>query len=219
APDFVLVDARREAAFLDAIAGAASRLYPAYGANADYTAIISDRHRRRLVDMVEDAERRGATVRRLGSPSEDLSGTGKLAPVLLSGVPEDAAVLREEIFGPLLPVVPYDTLEEAYAFLARRPPPLALYLFSHDNATVARTLERTRSGGVTVNDTLLHCVQEELPFGGVGESGMGAYHGEAGFRTFSHARSVFHQSRINGAGLTRPPYGNRIERLLGWFLR
>jgi acyl-CoA reductase-like NAD-dependent aldehyde dehydrogenase len=219
APDYVLVDARREAEFLEAFASAAARLYPTYEANADYTSIISDRHRRRLIEMVEDARRRGGKVRMLGGETAAISGGRKLAPVLLSGLPEDAAVLREEIFGPLLPVVTYDTIEEAYDFIGRRPHPLALYLFSHDRATMARTLERTLSGGVTINDTLLHCVQEELPFGGVGESGMGAYHGEAGFRTFSHARSVFYQSRINGAGLMRPPYGKRVARLLGWLLR
>jgi acyl-CoA reductase-like NAD-dependent aldehyde dehydrogenase len=219
APDYVLVDRRREAEFLDAFAGAAARLYPGYEDNPDYTAILGDRQRQRLVGIVEDARRRGGTVRPLGNDAQVLSDGRKLAPVLLSGLPDDAVALREEIFGPLLPVVAYDTIEEAYGFIGRRPRPLALYLFSHDRTTVARTLDQTMSGGVTVNDTLLHCVQEELPFGGVGESGMGAYHGEAGFRTFSHARAVFHQSRINGSGLTRPPYGRRIERLLGWLLR
>jgi coniferyl-aldehyde dehydrogenase len=127
--------------------------------------------------------------------------------------------MSEEIFGPVLPIVVYDDVDEACRFIAARPHPLALYPFSHDRKTIDRVLERTRSGGVAVNDTLLHCVQEELPFGGVGASGMGAYHGEAGFRTFSHARSVFHQARLNGAGMTRPPYGSRMNRLLSMLLR
>jgi acyl-CoA reductase-like NAD-dependent aldehyde dehydrogenase len=127
--------------------------------------------------------------------------------------------MREEIFGPVLPVMGYDDLEAAYSFINARPRPLALYLFSHEREVVERTLERTLSGGVCVNDTLLHCVQEELPFGGVGASGMGAYHGEQGFRTFSHARAVFHQARLNGAGMTTPPYGPRMNRLLSWLLR
>jgi acyl-CoA reductase-like NAD-dependent aldehyde dehydrogenase len=134
-------------------------------------------------------------------------------------VPESALALREEIFGPVLPVVLYENIEHAWRFISARPRPLALYLFSHDAQTVEKTLERTLSGGVTINDTLLHCVQEELPFGGIGPSGMGAYHGETGFRTFSHARSIFHQARINGAGMTKPPYGGRMNRMLSLLLR
>jgi coniferyl-aldehyde dehydrogenase len=127
--------------------------------------------------------------------------------------------MQEEIFGPVLPIVTYDGIEEAIRFIQERPHPLALYVFSRDKELVKQVLDQTASGGVAVNETLLHCVQEELPFGGVGQSGMGAYHGEAGFRTFSHARAVFYQSRINGAGMTKPPYGSRIERMLSFLLR
>jgi acyl-CoA reductase-like NAD-dependent aldehyde dehydrogenase len=217
APDYVLVHAPQEAAFADAFAAAALRLYPTFEGNPDYSAIISERHRERLLGIVEDARRRGGRVRSVDG--EARPGARTLAPVILTGLPEEAAALRDEIFGPILPIVPYATLDDAYAYINARPRPLALYLFSDDRQTVARTLDRTVSGGVTVNDTLLHCVQEELPFGGVGDSGMGAYHGEAGFRTFSHAKAVFHQSRFNGGALTRPPYGRRVERLLQWVLR
>ncbi|MBM6594353.1 coniferyl aldehyde dehydrogenase [Microvirga pudoricolor] len=217
APDFVLVHASQEAAFADAFAAAALRLYPTFEGNPDYSAIISERHRERLLGIVEDARRLGGRVRSLDA--ETGPGGRTLAPVILTGLPDEAAALRDEIFGPILPIVPYRSLEDAYAYINARPGPLALYLFSDDRQTVAQTLERTVSGGVTVNDTLLHCVQEELPFGGVGDSGMGAYHGEAGFRTFSHAKAVFHQSRFNGSALTRPPYGRRVERLLKWVLR
>jgi acyl-CoA reductase-like NAD-dependent aldehyde dehydrogenase len=113
----------------------------------------------------------------------------------------------------------YDDLDGAYRHVNARPRPLAFYLFSHDRATVDRAIDRVVAGGVAINDTMLHAVQEELPFGGVGESGMGAYHGEAGFRTFSHAKSVFHQARFNAAGMTRPPYGSRMDRLLSFMLR
>jgi acyl-CoA reductase-like NAD-dependent aldehyde dehydrogenase len=220
APDYALVPRGKETAFVEAFRAAASRLYPALGQNPDYTAIISERHYGRLNRLVADARERGARVHEINPAGERLEASGrKMTPVLLSGVPEGALALREEIFGPVLPIVAYDDIEGACRYINMRPRPLALYLFSHDRETVDYGLERIVAGGVTVNDTLLHCVQEELPFGGVGESGMGAYHGEAGFRTFSHAKSVFHQARFSGAGLTKPPYGSRMERLLAFMLR
>jgi len=220
APDYALVPAGREEAFLEACRAAVARRYPRLATNPDYTSIIDDRHVARLSGLVEDARRRGARVELLNPDGEILPpARRKLAPTLLLQVPDDAAVMREEIFGPLLPVVGYARLEDAWAYVNVRPRPLALYLFSHDRRTVRDTLDRTLSGGVTINDTLLHCVQEELPFGGVGDSGMGAYHGEAGFRTFSHARGVFHQARVNGANMARPPFGGTVDRLLSLILR
>lgn len=220
APDYVLVPRRHEAAFVSAFRDAAARLYPSLAANPDYTAIVSERHAERLRRLVADARARGAAVHEINPAGESLDPAGRrIAPAVLTGVPSDALAMQEEIFGPVLPVIAYDRVEEAIRFVRDRPHPLALYVFSHDGEFVSRVLEQTSSGGVAVNETLLHCVQEELPFGGVGPSGMGAYHGEAGFRTFSHARSVFHQARINGAGMTRPPYGGRMERLLSFLLR
>jgi coniferyl-aldehyde dehydrogenase len=129
------------------------------------------------------------------------------------------AVMHEEIFGPLLPLVPYDSLDEALAYVAARPHPLALYLFEQDRALIDHVLARSTAGGVSVNDTLFHFAQQTLPVGGVGASGMGGYHGEAGFRTFSHLKPVFRQARWNGAGLLNPPYGARFRRLLDLLLR
>jgi coniferyl-aldehyde dehydrogenase len=128
------------------------------------------------------------------------------------------AAMREEIFGPLLPLVPYDTLDQAIAYVAAHPHPLALYLFETDRSRIEAVLSRTHAGGVSVNDTLYHIAQHDLPFGGIGASGMGGYHGEAGFHTFSHMKPVFRQARWNGAGLLNPPYGNRFRRMLGWLL-
>ncbi|WP_134497928.1 coniferyl aldehyde dehydrogenase [Microvirga pakistanensis] len=220
APDYVLVPRRREAAFVSAFRDAVARLYPNLAANPDYTAIASERHAERLRRLIDDASARGATLHEINPAGESLDPAGrKIAPVLLTGVPEEASAMQEEIFGPVLPVVSYDRVEEAIRFVKNRPHPLALYVFSHDRGFVNQVLGQTSSGGVAINETLLHCVQEELPFGGVGHSGMGAYHGEAGFRTFSHARSVFHQARINGAGMTSPPYGSRMERMLSFLLR
>ena len=123
-------------------------------------------------------------------------------------------MLDEEIFGPLLPLLAYDDLDEALAWINARPRPLALYLFEHDRATIAHVLRRTVSGGVTVNDTLVHFGVDALPFGGVGASGIGAYHGEAGFRTFSHVKPVFRQARFSMLRWLYPPFGRAAERLL-----
>ncbi len=220
APDYVLVPRNREAEFVAAFREAVSWLYPTLADNPDYTAIVDERHYDRIRHLIADAQDRGASVHEINAAGEVLDAARrKIAPVVLTRVSEHALALQEEIFGPVLPVVPYDDLEAACRFINTRPHPLALYLFSQDGKTVDRVLERTVSGGVAVNDTLLQCIQVELPFGGIGASGMGAYHGEAGFRTFSHARSVFHQARFNGAGMTKPPYGGRMNRLLSMLLR
>jgi coniferyl-aldehyde dehydrogenase len=220
APDYVLVPRVKEESFVAAYGDAVSKLYPKLVSNPDYTAIISERHHTRLHDLIADARKRGAQVYEINPGRETLEAAHrKFAPVLLTDVPDHALVMQEEIFGPILPVIAYDDIDQACRFIGARPHPLALYLFSHDKAATERVLARTQSGGVAINDTLLHCVQEELPFGGVGPSGMGAYHGEAGFRTFSHARSVFRQARFNGAGLTSAPYGSRMSGLLSMLLR
>jgi coniferyl-aldehyde dehydrogenase len=128
-------------------------------------------------------------------------------------------VMQEEIFGPLLPLVPYDDLGSAIDYVARRPRPLALYLFEQDQSRIDQVLARTHAGGVSLNDTLYHIAQHNLPFGGVGPSGMGGYHGEAGFRTFSHMKPVFQQARLNGTGLLNPPYGKRFRQMLEILLK
>ena len=140
----------------------------------------------------------------------------KIAPVVVTDVTDDMAMMREEIFGPILPVVTYETLDEAIAYVNARPRPLALYYFDSDRTRADAVLQRTVSGGVSVNDTLLHFAQEGLPFGGIGPSGMGAYHGRDGFRTFSHGKGVFLQSRWTLTGLVAPPYGPRFRRLIGF---
>jgi acyl-CoA reductase-like NAD-dependent aldehyde dehydrogenase len=142
-----------------------------------------------------------------------------MMPAALTGVPDTAAIMREEIFGPLLPLVGCDTIEAAIAYVRARPRPLALSLFSRDEACVKKVMAETVSGGVTINDTLLHIAQDGLPFGGVGPSGMGVYHGEDGFREFSHMKPVFTQSRVNGLGLFAPPYGRRFAMLVKMLLR
>ena len=219
APDYALVPAERVDAFVQAAIASIARLYPRLRDNPDYTAIIDARHRERLSTTLEEARSRGARVVEANPANEDFLGSPKMAPALVLDAPPDSRLMRDEIFGPLLPVVPYTSLDDAIAYVNARPRPLALYVFDHDRAAIDRVLERTVSGGVTVNETILHVAQEDLPFGGVGPSGMGEYHGRAGFETFSKRKAVFYQSRLNGLGLLRPPYGKRFAALVKLLLR
>ena len=216
APDYALVPADRVDAFVAAIGAAVARLYPSFAANPDYTTIVNDRHYTRLTRLIDDARAKGARIVALG-PTDP--ATRMLAPVLVVGVTSEMAIMREEIFGPLLPVEAYATLDDAIATINGRPHPLALYFFGSDTARRERVLRETLAGGVTINDTLWHFVHEGLPFGGVGASGSGAYHGERGFVTFTHEKSVFVQSRASGARLLYPPYGKTFERMLALLRR
>jgi coniferyl-aldehyde dehydrogenase len=215
APDYVLLPRAQCDAFVAAYQRSVQRMYPTLHGNPDYTTIINQRHYERLQGLLADAQARGAKVLRMAPAGESESPHHRtLAPALLLDVQPDMAILREEIFGPLLPLVPYDTLDEALAFVNARPRPLALYWFGRDRTRQRQVLTGTVSGGVTVNDVLLHIAQENLPFGGIGESGIGAYHGEYGFRLFSKEKPVFEQSEWAGTALLRPPYGKAAERVL-----
>jgi coniferyl-aldehyde dehydrogenase len=218
APDYVLLPRARVAEFIDAARRTMTRMYPQLAQSTQYASIVSDRQYQRLVALRDGAMAAGAQVHPLSDATEDPSRR-LLPPQLLSEVNDSMDVMREEIFGPLLPLLPYDTLDEAIAYVAARPHPLALYLFEQDRTRVDKVLARTMAGGVSVNDTLYHIAQHGLPFGGVGASGMGGYHGEAGFRTFSHLKPVFRQARFNGAGLLNPPYGTRFRRMLNLLLK
>ncbi|WP_266171010.1 coniferyl aldehyde dehydrogenase [Dyella subtropica] len=218
APDYVLLPRARMPEFVATARNVASRLYPALQDNAQYASIVSDLQYQRLANLRDNALRDGARAEPLGDV-RDQPTRRRLMPVILTGVNDDMTVMQEEIFGPLLPLVPYDTLDQAIAYVASHPHPLALYLFEQDRATIDNVLTRTLAGGVTINDTLYHIAQHGLPFGGVGPSGMGGYHGETGFRTFSHMKPVFHQARFNGAGLLNPPYGERFKRMLSIMLK
>ena len=176
--------------------------------------IVSTRHFDRLAGLLDEARAAGARVTALaGDAAQPQRDTRRFPPFALTGVPDTARFMREEIFGPLLPIVPYESIEQAIDYVNARPRPLALYLFDRDSTRVERVLRGTTAGGVTLNDTILHIAQEDLPFGGVGASGMGAYHGREGFMTFSHRKSVFRQARWNAIGLFRPPYGARFRAL------
>jgi coniferyl-aldehyde dehydrogenase len=220
APDYALVPAAQQQAFADAYSRAVAELYPTLERNPDYTSIVNERHYGRLQGLVDEARREGARVVEINPGGEaPQPGSRKLRPIVLLQVTPDMRVMQEEIFGPVLPLVPYQRLDDAIAFVNARPRPLALYWFGRERAHAERVLRETISGGVTINDVLLHIAQENLPFGGVGDSGIGAYHGEWGFRLFSKDKPVFEQSRLAGTALTRPPYGRRAEAVINTLKR
>ncbi|HEX8125055.1 MAG TPA: coniferyl aldehyde dehydrogenase [Allosphingosinicella sp.] len=211
APDYVLVPKGKERAFADALMAQVRRSYPAIAGNDDYSGLISERHRRRLADAVEAARASGATV--LSHEDEGARAEGKIGPTILLGAPESSLFLTEEIFGPVLPILPYRDLAEAVAFVAARERPLALYCFSDDRRQRWQVLDGAISGGVTLNGTLMHVAQENLPFGGVGASGIGAYHGHEGFKRFSHARAVHKIGFVNVFERLGPPWGKMAKGL------
>ncbi|HEV8027223.1 MAG TPA: coniferyl aldehyde dehydrogenase [Stellaceae bacterium] len=220
APDYVLVPEAQREAFINLLGQAVRKLYPTLKANPDYTSIVNERHYRRLAQYLDEAKAKGSRVVELNPASETLdTGARKLAPTLVVDPAEDLALMRDEIFGPILPIKTYRGLDDAIDYVNRRPRPLALYYFGADAAKRDDVLARTISGGVSVNETLMHIVVENLPFGGVGASGIGAYHGEIGFQTFSHRKGVFLQSRINGSWMLRPPFGKLTDLMLKVLLR
>jgi coniferyl-aldehyde dehydrogenase len=220
APDYALVPAGGIEAFAAEIETAAQTLYPSYAANPDYTAIINARHYERLTGLVADAQAKGARIVTLNPAHETPTpASRKLLPTLILGVNDSMRVMQEEIFGPLLPVETYRTLDDAVATINARPHPLAFYYFGADGARCGKVLAETLAGGVTVNDTLWHFAHDRLPFGGVGASGIGAYHGEASFLAFTHQKPVFVQPRLAAARLLYPPYGKVYERVLALLKR
>jgi coniferyl-aldehyde dehydrogenase len=218
APDYLLVPADKEEAVVGGLRAAVSTVYPRMLDNPDYTAVINERHHVRLQGYLEDARNKGGEVIEINPAAEDFaSSNGTKMPLFLVRNPtDDMAVMKDEIFGPILPIVRYDRIEDAISFVNRRDRPLGLYYFGQDAAEEKQVLDRTISGGVTVNDVIFHVSAEDLPFGGIGPSGMGAYHGRDGFKTFSHARAVYRQPRIDIAGLAgfKPPYGNATAKTI-----
>jgi coniferyl-aldehyde dehydrogenase len=193
-------------------------MYPTLLDNDDYTSIVTDRHFDRLQGMVEDARAKGADVIEVNPANEDFSNTNsrKMPLTILRNVTENMIAMQEEIFGPVLPIKTYHGVDEAIEYVNQNDSPLGLYYFGEDDGEREQVLQRTISGGVTVNDVIFHISMEDLPFGGVGPSGIGSYHGPEGFKEFSHARSVYTQTKVDVAGLAgfKPPYGKKTEKAL-----
>ncbi|WP_240336842.1 coniferyl aldehyde dehydrogenase [Tropicibacter sp. Alg240-R139] len=202
-PDYALVPREKMNEFTAAVERWMHKFYGEFVGNPDYSAIVSDKHRTRIRELVEEAESAGTKTVRLERATDDENRVEP--PVLLVDPSQDLRVMQEEIFGPILPVIPYDTAEDALRYVSERDRPLALYVFSEDRKEKAFWTEKSISGGLLLNDTVMHVAADTLPFGGVGASGIGAYHGVTGFERFSHMKPVMTQARLNGAFLFEPP--------------
>lgn len=213
APDYVLVPKAHKAELVQALLKSGRKLYPNIMQNDEYSAIINDHQYERLNTVLEYAEQDGAKTHKLYD-QPDING--KMMPTILDNVTATMRVMQSEIFGPILPIIAYDDLNQAIEFVAGGDNPLAAYYFSHDNDELTKLNDYILCGNVTINDTLYHIAQVDLPFGGVGQSGMGTYHGRDGFKTFSHMKGVFKQARLNGVGFLKPPYSKIARQIVNW---
>jgi coniferyl-aldehyde dehydrogenase len=214
APDYVFVPEEKVDDFVESAARSVEKMFPTLLDNPDYTSVINERHYERLNGYIEEAREKGAKVVEVNPAGEDFRQQPhhKIPPTLVINPDDDLSVMQDEIFGPVLPVKSYQSVKETIDYVNDNARPLGLYYFGQDQGEEKQVLTHTTSGGVTVNDVVMHVAQEDLPFGGVGPSGMGSYHGHDGFKTFSHAKAIFTQTRINVAELAglRPPYGEKM---------
>ncbi|HEX4293671.1 MAG TPA: coniferyl aldehyde dehydrogenase [Rhizomicrobium sp.] len=216
APDYMLVPKDKIGAFVSEATSAVAAMYPTLKENPDYTSVINQRHYDRLMGHIDDARAKGAQIVEINPAKEDFRQQPfhKIPPTLVLNPTDDMSIMKDEIFGPLLPVKTYDTVDEAIGYVNGHARPLGLYYFGADAKEQEHVLSRTTSGGVTVNDVVMHVAMEDLPFGGVGPSGMGSYHGIDGFKTFSHAKAVFTQARSDITAMMRPPYGAKFMKMV-----
>ena len=216
APDYLLVPEEKLHEVIAAAQKAVAQMYPRILDNPQYTSVINERHFQRLNGYLAEASERGQKIIPINPAKEDFStqqGTLKIPPTLIPEPADDLKMMEEELFGPLLPIRTYNNFEETISYINSKPRPLAAYYFGDDKQEETALISRTTSGGVCINDVVMQVAQEDLPFGGVGPSGMGAYHGLKGFQTFSHAKSIYRQASINIAKLggMLPPYGKATE--------
>jgi len=215
APDYVLCPADRVQAFVDEFRARFAEMYPSLRDNDDYTAIINERQYDRLQGYLEDARSKGAELVEINPANEDMKeGTRKIPLTLVLKTTPDMKVMQDEIFGPILPVISYSGLDEAIHYINERPRPLALYFFGYDKTQQQHVVDNTHSGGMCINDALMHVAQDDLPFGGIGDSGMGHYHGREGFLTFSHHRAIFTKQKFNSGKYVYAPHGTAAHRMV-----
>ncbi|MGE8572117.1 MAG: coniferyl aldehyde dehydrogenase [Acinetobacter amyesii] len=214
APDYVFLPRGKTAEFLDHYKVCVEAMYPSIAHNQDYTSIINDKQYNRLQGYLEDARDQGAQIISFNPQNEDVDAVRKIAPTVLTGVTPDMQIMQHEIFGPILPIMEYDQIDEVIAFINSRPRPLALYYFDFDQARADYVATRTHSGHFGRNTVLTHVAQDDLPFGGVGASGMGKYHGPEGFFSLSHERSVMSNPKLYSLKFILPPFNKPIHKLI-----
>ncbi|MDG2495383.1 MAG: coniferyl aldehyde dehydrogenase [Alphaproteobacteria bacterium] len=222
APDYVMVPEGKVDDFVEEATQSVSTMFPTLKDNEDYTSVVNQRHYDRLQSYLDDAREKGAKIVEINPNNEDFSQQPhhKIPPTIVVNPTEDMKVMQEEIFGPILPVKSYKAVDDAIGYVNDHDRPLGLYYFGNDNAEENRVINSTTSGGVSVNDVITHIMQDDAPFGGVGPSGTGAYHGKEGFVNFSHAKTVFRQSPFEfAAGALRPPYGEKTRKMLAGIIK
>ena len=220
APDYVLCPERRVGHFISAFRQAVTRMYPSLKGNPDFTGIENDQQYAHLQGLLRDAREKGAEIIIVNPANEDFSGSRKIPLHLILNATDEMTVLQKEIFGPILPIIPYQELPEAVTYINNRPRPLALYYFDYNRENAEYIIKNTHSGGVLINDTVIHVPQDTIPFGGIGQSGMGHYHGHAGFLAFSKEKGVLFKPKFNSGKMIYPPYGRSTHKLIyKWLLK
>ena len=220
APDYALVHESDVDTFIKAYEYHVKLAYPEGPTGDDYTSIVNEQQYSTLKDLLNDAQSYGAQLVEVGvRPGDAAKRPHTMAPTIVLGVTDEMRISKEEIFGPILPILSYQSIDDAINYVNARPRPLALYFFTHDNEDKRKVLSRTTSGNVTINGTFAHIAQDDLSFGGVGQSSMGAYHGIEGFRTLSHAKGIYEQGSWNGMDLLHAPFTKNTDRIINLFLR
>ncbi|WP_353143875.1 coniferyl aldehyde dehydrogenase [Acinetobacter pragensis] len=214
APDYLFLPRGKTAEFIDRFKECAEGMYPRFADNQDYTSIINDKQYNRLQGYLDDAREQGARIIEINPQHEDMASVRKIAPTLLTGVRPEMQIMQHEIFGPILPIMEYDQIDDVIEFINSRPRPLALYYFDFDQARADYVAQRTHSGHFGQNTVLTHVAQDDLPFGGVGASGMGKYHGPEGFFSLSHERSVMSNPKLYSLRFILPPFNKPIHKLI-----
>ncbi|MGY0312604.1 coniferyl aldehyde dehydrogenase [Alteromonas macleodii] len=216
-PDYIMCPEGQEHELAKAFVDIFSTRYPNIRNNADYTAIISERQLARLNNIIKDAEEKGATIITINPADETFEGTRKMPMTLMLNVNDDMLVMQEEIFGPILPILTYTGIKDALNYISAKDRPLALYYFDWDKKRADEVMQSTHSGGACINDSMTHVMVDDIPFGGIGASGMGHYHGHEGFLNFSKAKGIVRKGRINTIDFIAPPWNNTMFRLLSKF--
>ncbi|MGA8864953.1 MAG: coniferyl aldehyde dehydrogenase [Gallionella sp.] len=219
APDYILVPRGKLEPFMQLYKAAFRKMFPTINGNPDYTSIVNARSHQRLQELLKDATEKGATIEKVSEESIT-DGTFRMALHLVTNVTDQMRVMQEELFGPILPVVPYDSIEQAMDYVKYRPRPLALYLFTYDRALQKLVTDHTHAGTMCINEAVIQVAVDDLPFGGIGPSGMGQYHGREGFLTMTKAKSILSKGRLNSTKFMYPPYGGTLQKwLLKWLAR